>query len=59
MKNKTIRQRTPRRPTQQPTGRMLPTHAAQRRLYTDFLALAFYPGMGGEPLGTIPARLDN
>jgi hypothetical protein len=46
MKNKTIRQRTPRRPTQQPTGRMLPTHAAQRRLYTDFLALAFYPGMG-------------
>ncbi len=51
MKTKTTRPRTPRRPTQQPTGRAQPTHATQRRLYTDFLALAFYPGMGptGQP----------
>lgn len=46
MKHKTNRPRTPRRP---PTPKPTPTLRAQtqqRRLYTDFLALAFYPGMG-------------
>jgi hypothetical protein len=41
------------RPTRQTPPRLTPDrtpdaiqqHAAQRRLYTDFLALAFYPGM--------------
>jgi hypothetical protein len=32
----------------------LEQHAAQRRLYTDFLALAFYPGM--RPTGPRPER---
>ncbi len=51
MKNKTNRQRTPRRPLQPQPATTLRKETQQRRLYPDFLALAFYPGMGpaGQP----------
>jgi hypothetical protein len=57
MKNKSNRPRTPRRPLQPQPATKLPAQAQQRRLYTDFLALAFYPGMGpaGHPRPEVTA----
>ncbi|MDQ5977786.1 MAG: hypothetical protein QG602_758 [Verrucomicrobiota bacterium] len=51
MKHKTNRPRTHRRPLQPQRDPTLHTQTQRRRLYTDFLALAFYPGMGpaGQP----------
>lgn len=46
MKHKTTRPQTPRRPRHPPTAPTPDPQTQRRRLYTDFLALAFYPGMG-------------
>ena len=45
MKTKTNRPRAHRRALPRPAEAALRHQTARRRLYTDFLALAFYPGM--------------